>query len=379
VANRYTDAVHKAILPGKGRNRVTLKAVLTAMAWHTDNKTGAFWGSHSKFAREANCSRQAAKENIPTLIELGLVTVIGERPTRFGPCHVYKMNLQAVLKLADQGVELPGDESSDSEETPNLDDIDPKDLDSDQPKDSVGSAYGDPTHALGAGESRVDQGVELPPPGSSAPPYPVAKRSDQVAQRPENSSLNSSFLNSSINSSSKPESKTKEHDDKTDSQAGEVSQSPKQQQPLPANPEVAVASAPVNPTPRGVAPNPTEASRLETPGTESPVYSASPRPRSAAPRKPVCKRLNCGGPFSPKGVCKKCGAEPSTAVAPPAPKVWKDQHGLVVPGLPHKFGSHDREAQCQHTGCETTWFAAHYDDADKYCDYATEGKGAQAR
>jgi hypothetical protein len=44
------------------------------------------------------------------------------------------------------------------------------------------------------------------------------------------------------------------------------------------------ASAPANPTPRGVAPNPTEASRLETPGTS--VSPAGEAPSSASPQSP---------------------------------------------------------------------------------------------
>src|SRR5579864_270913 len=102
MANKFTDAVHKLILPGKGRDRVTTKAVLTAMAWHTDNKSGVFWGSYALFANEANCSRDAVRESIPKLIELGLLTIIGEKPTRFGPCHMFKVNYDVIVKYSDQ-------------------------------------------------------------------------------------------------------------------------------------------------------------------------------------------------------------------------------------------------------------------------------------
>jgi hypothetical protein len=105
MANKYTDAVHAMVLPGTSKNRVTLKAIL--MAWHTDNKAGTFWGSHTRSAYEANCSRQAVKENVPKAIELGLLEIIGEKPTRNGRCNVYRMNLNALLKLSDRGVEQP--------------------------------------------------------------------------------------------------------------------------------------------------------------------------------------------------------------------------------------------------------------------------------
>ena len=194
MANKYTDAVHKMILPGKGRDRVTTKAVLTAMAWHTDNKAGTFWGTHNTFAREANCSRDAVRENVPKLVELGLITAIGQKPTRYGPCHFYRMNLDAVLKLSDQVAETPredGDEDNDRGGS-----------DAGEPPKSLESPYGDPT-----------QGVEPPPPGVLTTPHQGLEPSDQGAEPPENSFLNSSFLNSSCELVHQEQ----EHDDSIDS------------------------------------------------------------------------------------------------------------------------------------------------------------------
>jgi hypothetical protein len=167
MANKYTDAVHKLILPGKGRDRVTTKAVLTAMAWHTDNKSGVFWGSYSLFAHEANCSRDAVRESIQKLIELGLLTITGEKPTRFGPCHMFKMNYDVIVKYSDQVAEVPSGS--------------PTGLEDDQAGEEPS---GSNTHYQVAEPQH--QGVEP---------------SDQVALPLKNSSLNSS-LNSSFNSSS---------------------------------------------------------------------------------------------------------------------------------------------------------------------------------
>jgi hypothetical protein len=167
MANKFTDAVHKLILPGKGRDRVTTKAVLAAMAWHTDNKSGVFWGSYALFAQEANCSRDAVRESIPKLIELGLLTIIGKKPTRFGPCHMFKMNYDVIVKYSDQVAEAASGS--------------PAGLEDDQAGEEPG---GFATHYQVAEPHH--QGVEP---------------SHQVARPLKNSSLNSS-LNSSFNSSS---------------------------------------------------------------------------------------------------------------------------------------------------------------------------------
>lgn len=116
MANIYTDAVHKAILPGNDKSRGLVKAVLTAMAWHTNNDTGVFWGSHNKFAAEANVSRDTVVRAVPKLVELGLLEITGERPTRFGPCNEYRMNLEVVLALSDQGPVAPSADSTQCEE-----------------------------------------------------------------------------------------------------------------------------------------------------------------------------------------------------------------------------------------------------------------------
>lgn len=135
--------------------------------------------------------------------------------------------------------------------------------------------------------------------------------------------------------------------------------------------------ASVNPTPRGAAPNPAEASRLETPGRDVPVNSASPRPHSASPRtpKPTCQSAGCGGPLKGgKGPCLKCGFEPLKNTPPP--KKLKNEYGEEVEGLPHHFLSRDREATCQNPGCETTRMGSLYDSSQKSCDYALAAKGA---
>jgi hypothetical protein len=120
MANRYTDAVHKLILPGEGYHRTVLKAVLTAMAWHTENKGGTFHGSHGTFAREANCSRSTVVRAVPELVELGLIEIIGQKPTRNGPCNRYRMNFDRIVSMGDQrrgatsSAELPVAESFDT-------------------------------------------------------------------------------------------------------------------------------------------------------------------------------------------------------------------------------------------------------------------------
>jgi hypothetical protein len=328
VANKYTDAVHKMILPGKGRDRVTTKAVLTAMAWHTDNKAGTFWGTHNTFAREANCSRDAVRENVPKLVELGLITAIGQKPTRYGPCHFYRMNLDAILKLSDRAAETP---SEDGDE-----DNDRGGSDAGEPPKSLEPPYGDPT-----------QGVEPSPPGVLATPHQGVEPSDQGAEPPENSSLNSSFWNSSLNSSIK--SKSTEHDDSIDSisqkQTSGQSQTPDPNHDMPEPIESVQPPPPVHPA-------------------SPPNVSAAPR-KSSKPDKPVCKRLLCGGPLKPNGECKKCGAEPNVPVA--APQRPKNEYGEEVEGLPHHFLSRDREETCQNPGCDVTRLESMYDKSSKYC------------
>jgi hypothetical protein len=108
MANKFTDAVFNIQLPGESRNRVVLKAILMVVAWRTDNKSGLCWPSYARIAHDANCSRQAVKENLPTLIELGLLTVMGKKITKNGPIHILRVNMDAILKFTDQGGELPG-------------------------------------------------------------------------------------------------------------------------------------------------------------------------------------------------------------------------------------------------------------------------------
>src|ERR1035437_9230967 len=126
-----------------------------AVAWRTDNKSGVCWPSYARIAHDANCSRQAVKENLPTLIELGLLTVAGKKITKNGPIHILRVNMDAILKFTDQGVELPG---------------------------SPATGVSESGHQ---GVERDHQGVE---------------RRHQGARHTKNSSLNSS-LNSSENSS----------------------------------------------------------------------------------------------------------------------------------------------------------------------------------
>ena len=108
MANKFTDAVFNIQLPGESRNRVVLKAILMAVAWRTDNKSGVCWPSYARIAHDANCSRQAVKENLPTLIELGLLTVVGKKITKNGPIHILRVNMDAILKFTNQGEKLPG-------------------------------------------------------------------------------------------------------------------------------------------------------------------------------------------------------------------------------------------------------------------------------
>lgn len=108
MANKFTDAVHHAQLPGRLRSRVVRKAILMAVAWHTDNKSGVCWPSYGLIAREANCSRQAVKENMPWLIELGVVSIVGKKVTRYGPVHMLKVSLKDLSALSDEEAERPG-------------------------------------------------------------------------------------------------------------------------------------------------------------------------------------------------------------------------------------------------------------------------------
>lgn len=50
MANKFTDAVFNIQLPGESRNRVVLKAILMAVAWRTDNKSGLCWPSYARIA-----------------------------------------------------------------------------------------------------------------------------------------------------------------------------------------------------------------------------------------------------------------------------------------------------------------------------------------
>jgi hypothetical protein len=161
-------------------------------------------------------------------------------------------------------------------------------------------------------------------------------------------------------------------------QTGEVDQDQDQNQhQTPSTPwDDEEQPAPVNPTPRGAAPNPAEGfSPSRLPGRLSPGIAApAAQPPIPRPPKAVCKRIGCGGPLKGnKGVCLKCGFEPLKNTPPP--KKLKNEYGEEVEGLPHHFLSRDHEAVCQNPGCETTRMGSLYDSSQKYCDYAPAAKG----
>ena len=249
------------------------------------------------------------------------------------------MNLDAVLKLSDQVAETP---SEDGDE-----DNDRGGSDAGNPPKSLESPYGDPT-----------QGVEPPPPGVLTTPHQGLEPSDQGAEPPENSFLNSSFWNSSLNSSIK--NKSTEHDDSIDSISKKQTSDQSQKQ---------------------ISDNDSLPEPIESVPPPPPVHPASPPNVSAAPRKspksdkPACKRLLCGGPLAPNGTCKKCGAEPNVPVVEP-PRL-KNEYGETVDGLPHDFPpGRDLEHVCQRSGCDVTRMGARYDKDQKYCEYAVAQKGA---
>lgn len=161
-----------------------------------------------------------------------------------------------------------------------------------------------------------------------------------------------------LSKSEQSETKANGHAVAETSQTGQADQSPTQPQGQ-------------QPTPRGAAPNPAEASRLETPGTDVPVNSASPRPHSASPRtpKPTCQSVGCGGPLKgnkPDGVCLKCGRAPSKEVRPVKPR-------RVDPNARHRWPPRAQitpETICLNPGCGREFAESKYDRSP--CD----GEGA---
>jgi len=245
----------------------------------------------------------------------------------------------------------------------------------------VGSPYGDGRVALGqakgsgtppgkepdglqANSAAASRPIACPPPGR----LPVKKVLKLVLKEGEQS-----------------ERKTNSHSTSSPASLG-VSQNPNQHQPqhqTPSTPWDASTPwddegrpAPVNPNPRGFAPNPTGTSRPGTPGIDIPVSPPTARPPVPRPPKQVCQRIGCGGPLKcNKGVCLKCGFEPLKKTPPP--KKLKNEYGEEVEGLPHHFLSRDHEATCQNPGCDVNRRESLYDKSSKYC-YGEQGKGAVA-
>jgi hypothetical protein len=186
-----------------------------------------------------------------------------------------------------------------------------------------------------------------------------ASASGQIARQPAGR-LPAELVGVEVDLSESEQSETRAegHDVAETSQTGQVDQSPTQPQEQ-------------QPTPRGAAPNPAEASRLETPGRDVPVNSASPRPHSASPRtpKPTCQSAGCGGPLKgnkPDGVCLKCGRAPSKEVPPVKPR-------RVDPNARHRWPPRAQitpETICLNPGCGREFEESKYDRTP--CD----GEGA---
>jgi len=113
---KYMTAVQWIILPGTSAYRLVLCAVVTKMAGHANNETGQFWATYKTLAREAHCSEISVKRAVPKLIALGLVKVIGQKPTRGRPTYLYQLNLKALEELRYQRDTISKDGICESED-----------------------------------------------------------------------------------------------------------------------------------------------------------------------------------------------------------------------------------------------------------------------
>lgn len=158
---KYIDAAISAQLPGKPTETLGRKAILVAICWYANNKSGLCWPSWNQLAARAQCSRKTAKSHALDLIDLGLVVVKGERSTPKGPVKLLWVNLNKLLQLAGQ------DEVEDAAE-PDDSRAGNDSGDADSIFDDVKSAFPDPKATVGT----FDQGSSDPTPRVDSTPVP---------------------------------------------------------------------------------------------------------------------------------------------------------------------------------------------------------------
>jgi hypothetical protein len=86
VANKFTDAVANLMFV-----KAPIKAVLTVLAYRTNNKTGACFPSIGRIAAESGFSSAAVKRALRSLRDAGVISKIGEHQTKFGPVNIWQI------------------------------------------------------------------------------------------------------------------------------------------------------------------------------------------------------------------------------------------------------------------------------------------------
>jgi hypothetical protein len=106
MANKYTDAVFKAHLPGME------KAVLYALAWRTNDNNGQCWPSIACISADCGFSRSTVNRTLPGLIKNGILKVIGKRPCKNGDTNIYQISYQRLTELGSESYQYRSATSS---------------------------------------------------------------------------------------------------------------------------------------------------------------------------------------------------------------------------------------------------------------------------
>jgi hypothetical protein len=93
MANKFTDAVFHALVPAVD------KAVLYALAYRTDNATGACYPSIRTIAKEAGCSNTIVKAVITYAVSIGVLAIKARRDGNINLANEYVFSLSGLRWL----------------------------------------------------------------------------------------------------------------------------------------------------------------------------------------------------------------------------------------------------------------------------------------
>jgi hypothetical protein len=94
VANKFTDAVFKAQLPG------IRKLVLWALASRTDNDSGECWPSFQRIADDCGVGRQTVVDAAAFLLDIGVISIAGKKGNVHGSTNLWHLDLEKIMSLA---------------------------------------------------------------------------------------------------------------------------------------------------------------------------------------------------------------------------------------------------------------------------------------